>query len=49
MSNDVIIGHDGRARCAWIGAGDDKAVARYHDEVWGARTYDESALFEALT
>ena len=48
MSDDVIIGHDGRARCAWIGAGDDKAVAGYHDEVWGARTYDESALFEAL-
>ena len=22
---------------------------RYHDEVWGTRTYDESALFEALT
>src|SRR5205807_3696402 len=21
----------------------------YHDEVWGTRTYDESALFEALT
>ena len=49
MSNDVIIGHDGKPRCAWIGAGDDKAIARYHDEVWGARTYDESALFEALT
>jgi DNA-3-methyladenine glycosylase I len=24
-------------------------LARYHDEVWGTRTYDESALFEALT
>ena len=22
---------------------------RYHDKVWGRRTYDESALFEALT
>ena len=38
MSNDVIIGHDGKPRCAWIGADDDKAIARYHDEVWGART-----------
>ncbi len=48
MSNDVIIGHDGKPRCAWIRA-DDPATANYHDDVWGARTYDESALFEALT
>jgi DNA-3-methyladenine glycosylase I len=46
--NDLIIGGDGRARCAWSGAWD-SAGARYHDEVWGTRTYDESALFEALT
>jgi len=44
----VIIGHDGQQRCAWAGAGD-TALGRYHDEVWGARTYYESALFEALT
>ena len=48
MSVDVITGSDGKARCAWAGAGDTAAV-RYHDEVWGTRTYDESALFEALT
>jgi DNA-3-methyladenine glycosylase I len=48
MGDDVIIGHDGKPRCAWAGAGD-TALGRYHDEVWGARTYDESALFEALT
>ena len=24
-------------------------MGRYHDEVWGTRTYDESAMFEALT
>ena len=24
-------------------------MVRYHDEVWGARTHDESAMFEALT
>src|SRR5580700_4425774 len=47
-SNDLIIGGDGKARCAWSGAWD-SAGARYHDEVWGRRTYDESALFEALT
>ena len=48
MSRDVIIGHDGKPRCAWAGAGDND-LGRYHDEVWGIRTYDESALFEALT
>ena len=48
MSDDVVIGYDGRPRCAWVGAGDTPAV-RYHDEVWGTRTYDEPALFEALT
>src|SRR6266498_3305780 len=48
MSSDVIIGHDGKPRCAWVGAGD-TAFGRYHDEVWGTRTYDESAMFEALT
>src|ERR1700752_2507518 len=45
---DVIVGHDGTPRCAWAGAGD-TALGRDHDEVWGARTYDESAMFEALT
>ena len=48
MSTDVITGRDGKPRCAWAGAGDTAAI-RYHDEVWGTRTYDESALFEALT
>ncbi len=48
MGNDVIIGKDGKPRCGWAGAAD-TASGRYHDEVWGTRTYDESALFEALT
>jgi DNA-3-methyladenine glycosylase I len=45
---DLVTGFDGRPRCAWAGAGDTPG-ARYHDQVWGTRTYDESALFEALT
>ena len=45
---DVIVGYDGKPRCVWAGAGD-TALGRYHDEVWGMRTYDEPALFEALT
>src|SRR5258707_12224126 len=48
MSSDVIIGHDAKPRCAWAGAGD-TGLGRYHDEVWGTRTHDESAMFEALT
>src|SRR4249919_1526001 len=48
MGNDVIIGHDGKPRCSWAGA-TDTALGRYHDEVWGTRTYNESAMFEALT
>ena len=48
MSDDVITGYDGRARCAWAGTGDTPS-SRYHDAVWGTRTYDESAMFEALT
>src|SRR3989442_626811 len=46
--SDVITGADGRTRCAWAGTNDTPLV-RYHDKVWGTRTYDESALFEALT
>ena len=48
MNSDVIIGYDSRSRCAWAGQGD-TALGRYHDEVWGTRTYEASAMFEALT
>ncbi len=48
MSSDVTIGQDGKPRCVWAGTCD-TALGRYHDEVWGTRTYDESTLFEALT
>ncbi|MEV4620800.1 DNA-3-methyladenine glycosylase I [Asanoa sp. NPDC049573] len=48
MSGDVIIGLDGQPRCAWAGTGE-TAFGRYHDEIWGTRTSDDSAMFEALT
>jgi DNA-3-methyladenine glycosylase I len=48
VNGDVTVGHDGRPRCAWAGAGD-TALGRYHDEVWGTRTDDVSTMFEALT
>jgi DNA-3-methyladenine glycosylase I len=44
----VVAGYDGKPRCVWAGAGD-TAFGRYHDEVWGTRTNDESEMFEALT
>jgi DNA-3-methyladenine glycosylase I len=46
--NDAIIGADGKPRCPWAGEST-TALAWYHDEVWGRRTTNESALFEALT
>jgi DNA-3-methyladenine glycosylase I len=48
VSSDVIIGYHGKPRCAWAGAADTRS-GRYHDEVWGTRSYDESTMFEALT
>ena len=48
MNSDLITGFHGKPRCAWAGAGD-TAFGRYHDEVWGTRTYDEASMFEALT
>jgi DNA-3-methyladenine glycosylase I len=44
----AVIGEDGRPRCPWAGA-TPSALVRYHDKVWGKRTYGDSALFEALT
>jgi DNA-3-methyladenine glycosylase I len=48
MNSDVITGPDGKPRCAWARYGD-TAFGRYHDEVWGTRTHEASAMFEALT
>ena len=44
----MVVGRDGKPRCAWASAGD-RGLSRYHDDVWGKRTYDQSAMFEALT
>jgi DNA-3-methyladenine glycosylase I len=48
MSSDINIGYDGKPRCGWAGDGN-TALGHYHDDVWGTRTDEESALFEALT
>jgi DNA-3-methyladenine glycosylase I len=47
-SSDVVVGRDGKPRCAWASAGDG-GLSSYHDDVWGKRTSDQSAMFEALT
>jgi DNA-3-methyladenine glycosylase I len=45
---DVVVGWDGMPRCSWAVAAD-AGLALYHDDVWGLRTYEDPALFEALT
>jgi len=43
----IIVGGDGRARCAW--AGHDAEYQRYHDEEWGTPLHGDRALFEKLS
>jgi DNA-3-methyladenine glycosylase I len=42
----VIIGEDGRARCAWAGSAPD--YLSYHDDEWGVVKRDDHSLFEKL-
>jgi DNA-3-methyladenine glycosylase I len=44
---DLVVGADGRARCAW--AGSDPLYRAYHDDDWGRPLRDERSLFELLT
>jgi DNA-3-methyladenine glycosylase I len=46
--SDAVVGDDSIPRCPWAGPSG-TPLARYHDEIWGTPTDDESALFEALT
>lgn len=43
----LVIGDDGRARCAWGASTPDYAC--YHDEEWGRRVRGEQALYERFT
>lgn len=43
---DVVVGDDGRARCAW-GASDPE-YRRYHDEEWGTPQHDPVRLYEKV-
>jgi len=42
----VLVGADGRTRCAWCG--EDEEYQRYHDEEWGQPVQDDRKLFEKL-
>jgi len=43
----IVVGDDGRARCAWVGA--DPEYLRYHDEEWGTPLHGDRPLFEKLS
>ena len=47
LTPDLVIGPDGRARCAW--AGSDPEYLRYHDEEWGRPLHGDRPLYEKLT
>jgi DNA-3-methyladenine glycosylase I len=46
MSEAVITGEDGLARCSWSAS--DPDYRRYHDEEWGTEQRDPRALYEKL-
>jgi DNA-3-methyladenine glycosylase I len=46
MSEAVITGDDGLARCSWSAG--DPDYRRYHDEEWGTEQRDPRALYEKL-
>jgi DNA-3-methyladenine glycosylase I len=45
--SDLVVGPDGRARCAWGASTPD--YVRYHDEEWGKPVRDANGLFERIT
>jgi DNA-3-methyladenine glycosylase I len=47
VSTDLVVGDDGRARCAWGASSPD--YASYHDTEWGRPVRGDVALFERLT
>ena len=46
MTNGLLTGEDGLARCRWHGGLPD--YMRYHDEEWGRPVADDNRLFEKL-
>ncbi|GAA2505025.1 DNA-3-methyladenine glycosylase I [Winogradskya humida] len=46
MTQDIVIGEDGLARCSWGASTPDYAV--YHDTEWGRPLHGDDALFERM-
>jgi len=44
--DDLVLGDDGRVRCAWGAATPDYAI--YHDSEWGRATTDDRTLYEKM-
>jgi DNA-3-methyladenine glycosylase I len=47
--SSVVIGDDGRGRCAWATSGSDDLYLRYHDDEWGTPVHGDRELFEKLS
>lgn len=47
MTDGVVTGHDGIARCWW--AAGDAGYAHYHDHEWGRAVHDDRRLFEKIS
>lgn len=45
----VVLGSDGKARCAWAGMVSDELYENYHDQEWGRPVASERDLFERLS
>jgi DNA-3-methyladenine glycosylase I len=46
MSDDLLVGADGRSRCFWGGGSPDYTA--YHDTEWGRPLHGDDALFERM-
>jgi DNA-3-methyladenine glycosylase I len=47
VTEGLVVGADGLARCAWAGSAPE--YLRYHDEEWGRPVHGEQALLERIT
>jgi DNA-3-methyladenine glycosylase I len=47
VTDGLVIGDDGLARCAWAASTDD--YRGYHDDEWGRPVHGERALYERIT
>jgi DNA-3-methyladenine glycosylase I len=47
MSDSLVVGPDGRSRCAWATSTPDYTA--YHDDEWGRPVHGERALYERFT